>query len=65
MGTERRPTGWSPSGGRFDNPARRPRVSDDEILYPIGSHECWCGKPQGHDWPGKADGAPHPKEEKP
>lgn len=21
---------------------------------------CWCGEPCGHDWPGRADGAPHP-----
>jgi uncharacterized coiled-coil protein SlyX len=23
---------------------------------------CWCGKPLGHDWVGKKDGAPHPRE---
>lgn len=23
---------------------------------------CWCGEEQGHDWPGKAEGAPHPRE---
>jgi hypothetical protein len=24
---------------------------------------CWCGNPQPwHDWAGKADGAPHPRE---
>jgi hypothetical protein len=23
---------------------------------------CWCGQPQGHDWPGRAEGAPHPRE---
>jgi hypothetical protein len=23
---------------------------------------CWCGRPFGHDWPGKADQAPHPRE---
>jgi hypothetical protein len=22
---------------------------------------CWCGEKNGHDWPGKADGAPHPR----
>lgn len=22
---------------------------------------CWCGEPHNHDWPGKADGAPHPR----
>lgn len=30
----------------------------------IGSDDdCWCGKPAGHDWPGKAQGRKHPKEE--
>ncbi|MER5754372.1 hypothetical protein [Streptomyces sp. NPDC002088] len=24
---------------------------------------CWCGEPSNHDWPGREDGAPHPKEE--
>ncbi|MFJ2178915.1 hypothetical protein ACIOHE_39230 [Streptomyces sp. NPDC087851] len=23
---------------------------------------CWCGEPYGHDWPGRADGAPHPRD---
>jgi len=23
---------------------------------------CWCGQESGHDWPGKADGDPHPRE---
>ncbi|WP_416976686.1 hypothetical protein [Streptomyces sp. T028] len=22
---------------------------------------CWCLEPLGHDWPGKDDGAPHPR----
>jgi hypothetical protein len=22
---------------------------------------CWCGEKNGHDRPGKADGAPHPR----
>ena len=26
---------------------------------------CWCGQPCGHDWPGRADGAPHPRDEPP
>lgn len=25
---------------------------------------CWCGLPDGHDWPGKSDRAPHPREER-
>lgn len=34
----------------------------------VGPHEglgavdlCWCGEPSGHDWPGKAEGLPHPR----
>jgi hypothetical protein len=28
----------------------------------LGSREvCWCGQPQNHEWPGKSDGAEHPK----
>ena len=27
----------------------------------IGSCNCWCGELPGHSWPGKADGAPHPR----
>lgn len=23
---------------------------------------CWCGHPAGHDWPGRAQGVPHPRE---
>lgn len=22
---------------------------------------CWCGQPRDHDWPGKAEGASHPR----
>jgi len=30
---------------------------------PLGSlGGCWCGEKKNHDWPGKADGAPHPRE---
>lgn len=27
----------------------------------IGGGGCWCGEPNDHDWPGKADGAAHPQ----
>ncbi|MGZ4745647.1 MAG: hypothetical protein ACXVYY_01055 [Oryzihumus sp.] len=30
-------------------------------LPTLGGPGCWCGEPQNHDWPGKADGAPHPR----
>jgi hypothetical protein len=35
-----------------------------ERLRPIAAGGCWCGKEYDHDWPGKADGEPHPREEK-
>lgn len=25
---------------------------------------CWCGQPRDHDWAGKGDGAPHPREDR-
>jgi len=31
-------------------------------LRTISGDGCWCGQPYGHDWPGRADGAPHPSE---
>lgn len=35
-----------------------------EGLRVISGDGCWCGEPFGHDWPGKSDGEPHPKETK-
>lgn len=32
-----------------------------EYLRVIDCGGCWCGEPSGHDWPGKAEGAPHPR----
>jgi hypothetical protein len=29
----------------------------------IAGPGCWCGRELGHDWPGKAAGAPHPRGE--
>lgn len=32
--------------------------------HPIGAQgRCWCGVEYPHDWPGRADGQPHPREE--
>lgn len=28
----------------------------------IGSDDCWCGKPSGHDWKDKNKKAPHPNQ---
>lgn len=30
-------------------------------LAVLAGDGCWCGEPYGHDWAGKADGAPHPR----
>jgi hypothetical protein len=61
--TERRPSGWSPSG--MDYSWIRPqRVGDDEVLRVIGMPLCWCGDEKNHDWPGRADGAPHPRKDR-
>ncbi len=36
-----------------------------QTVQPEDTHgsveDCWCGQPFGHEWPGKAGGAPHPK----
>jgi len=54
---------------RSDAPWTRPRHR--EPVYAEGTRPgdmaaggcgCWCGEPQGHAWPGKANGAPHPRE---
>lgn len=38
---------------------RKPAPS--AALRVIAAHGCWCGRHQGHDWPGKDTGAPHPR----
>jgi hypothetical protein len=49
-----------------DRPQDRPRPVTDQArresaLKVIGVfHHCWCGEPHPHDWPGQANGAPHP-----
>jgi hypothetical protein len=72
MGTQRRPTGWSPSGMSHTDGKFRPYISKkmhfaEEEPEPFEPFEpkpplCWCGGPHQHDWPGKADGLPHPRE---
>jgi hypothetical protein len=49
--------------GRDARAARNRRY--DEAHPPLrhgGGFNCWCGESLGHDWPGRADGAPHPRE---
>ena len=45
-------------------------MKDKELSHKRGGEEnlpvlfgpgCWCGEKYGHDWPGKAEGGPHPR----
>lgn len=54
------------TAGRPPRPYYRPRLADDysrslPVLGALGG--CWCGAPHGHDWPGRDQGAPHPRQE--
>lgn len=41
---------------------RKPlRGGSKSDLRTIAAGGCWCGRHQSHDWPGKSDGAPHPR----
>lgn len=35
--------------------------SKTENLPTLHTGGCWCGKPMGHNWAGKAKGVPHPR----
>ena len=37
------------------------KYGDEVPLRVIHSDCCWCGAEKGHDWEGRAEGAPHPK----
>jgi hypothetical protein len=65
---------WHPTLGsierRTDLPQDRPRPLTDAQwaagrLGVIGGGSCWCGDVWPHDWPGKADGEPHPRHAEP
>jgi len=54
---------------RPDGPLTRPRRRDPSYAEgtspydsALGAPGCWCGGPYPHDWPGKGDGVPHPRE---
>jgi hypothetical protein len=40
----------------------RPGGSMFSTMPVIGSAGCWCGAPGAHDWPGRSEGAPHPRD---
>ncbi len=71
-GGARRPTGRN-AGNLSHNEDASPQAragrafarKDPASFLPVLSGPgCWCGEPFGHDWPGKADGAPHPREDR-
>lgn len=42
--------------------ARKTNQGGSKLDLPtIAAGGCWCGDAQGHDWPGKPDGQPHPR----
>ena len=54
---------------RSDGPQTRPRWGNPSYAEgtgpldtPLAGDGCWCFKPYGHDWPGKAGGTPHPRQ---
>jgi hypothetical protein len=52
---------------KTDLPQDRPRPLTDTQrreakLKSIGTWDCWCGLERFHDWPGKGDGKPHPRQ---
>lgn len=39
----------------------REHTENYDIADEYFGSECWCGKPFGHDWPGKSEGKSHPR----
>ena len=44
---------------RFEN---KDPASYQRVLGSGGGGGCWCGADYGHPWPGKDEGAPHPRD---
>lgn len=42
-------------------PKGRARGGAKQNLRTISVGGCWCGKPVNHTWPGRGEGAPHPR----
>ena len=52
------------AAAKYGRIARRKaaQAKPEERLQVIGhGTTCWCGEPMGHDWPGRDEGAPHPR----
>lgn len=66
MGERRKPkiVEWDADDeDRSDRPyPKSPTGGSKQNLRLIGCPGCWCGKPYGHDWPGRDNGTPHPRE---
>lgn len=45
----------------YDKDSREYYESLDPNRLPPSDMRCWCGGELNHDWPGKADDAPHPR----
>lgn len=40
------------------------RVQEEGAGFKVlAQRGCWCGQKLHHDWPGKDEGAPHPRQE--
>ncbi|MFJ6730028.1 hypothetical protein ACIQPQ_34525 [Streptomyces sp. NPDC091281] len=47
---------------RFNDNREPAAAARPMTLSTYDDRRCWCLKPLGHDWPGKDDGAPHPRD---
>lgn len=41
------------------------KAKPEPELKTISAGGCWCGVPLDHGWPGKGEGAPHPRPTRP
>lgn len=46
---------------RMDRPRFIQQGGSKQDLRVLSQDECWCGRPNNHDWMGKDFGAPHPR----
>ncbi len=53
--------GWDPTVAPGGAPSTRGGSQIRGLRTLGGLGGCWCGERRGHDWPGKAQGLPHPR----
>ena len=46
---------------RPSTPVRRGSGTGEGVRQMYVPGRCWCGGAQNHDWPGRDEGAPHPR----